>query len=434
MRKAKSNQQSAPLLLGMGDNFAPEMGASLQLQHLDDKNCALPAGGQFPETLYKTSTRYVRRAECDNVVKFLLEAGYRAIVPGREDFAYSSTWLHKLGVAIRQTDSSHKNDKKLTMLAANIRVGMSERCPLLFSDDLYSKDNETCTRDDIPTRLDWLERIDRVRSPSSIRLQVKETASSNYVVYTLLGNEARAMQSMLPQSPEWRPFRDALSALTKSDSKLLTLTASAREGSAEYRAQLRIVTDALQVLACTIKNEPSATGCKPQPAKSALDFAAAASELSAKCGEIQNSIQTENAPAAKLRWEHDLCIYGQAMLREHETVLVTKAYATSLSPEALDAARDALLRGIATEQEDIGYTRTKIIENGQEKSLLIIGVAGQETMKAISLTDNTICFEKADEHAVSTPKESFLVILQEAWKARSKSLSDQNNPCNPTRC
>jgi hypothetical protein len=404
MREANGEEQTRPLLLGMGDNFAPEMGAALQLQHLDDKDCALPARGQFPETLYKTSRRYVRRAECDNVVKFLLEAGYRAIVPGREDFAYSATWLHKIGVAIRQTDSSHNSDKKLTMLAANIRVGISEKCPLLFSDDLYSKDNETCTRDDVPTKLDWLERIDRVRSPSSIRLRVQETASSNYGSYTLLGNEARAMESMLPKSPGWLPFRDTLSALTKSDSKLLTLTSSPRETSDEYKTQLQIVTDALQVLLCTLKNQPSSTGCKPQPAKSPMDFAASASELSAKCIEIENSMPTQNASAAKSHWEHDLCIYGQAMLREHEVVLVTKAYATSLSFEALDAARDALLRGIAAEQEDIGYTRAKIIENGQEKSLLIIGVAGQETMKAISLTDNTICFVKSDEHAGSPPE------------------------------
>ena len=128
----------------MGDNFAPEMGASLQLPHLDD-DCKLePDSQSFPEGLYKDSGRNALKAECDNVVRFLLKGGYRAIVPGREDFGYSAIWLQRMGVLIRHSNMHSSNqDERLTMLAANIRVvfggGSQASCPLFLSDELLSK-------------------------------------------------------------------------------------------------------------------------------------------------------------------------------------------------------------------------------------------------------------------------------------------------------
>ena len=100
------------LVLGMGDNFGPEFGASLQLP--DIKGCEQPALGpgqpiedvvygrdQPPVILYKGNTRVAREAKSDNVARFLMAAGYRAVVPGREDFLYSSEWLRSIAANLR---------------------------------------------------------------------------------------------------------------------------------------------------------------------------------------------------------------------------------------------------------------------------------------------------------------------------------------------
>jgi hypothetical protein len=394
MRRAYDDKQNAPLLLGMGDNFAPEMGASLQRQHLGT-DCALPAGPQVPESLYKASDRYARRAECDNVVNFLLQAGYRAIIPGREDFSYSAAWLHRIGLLIRQTHSGRNKDTKLTMLAANVRVGLVKKCPLLFSDNLSGKDGETCTEDDLPDRLDWLDRLDRVLSPTLIRMQVEKAAERNFGSYTLLGNEARSLGSMLPQRPEWRPFRSAISALFENDYKLAVRTPPVHDTDPHDKAQLRLITGAVQVLACTLKNKSSATVCKPAPTDKSPDFDTSMKELENQCPENQTLLpaQLQTAPS---QWDKDLCVFGKAMLREHEAVLRTKNPASPLSRDVIEIGKRALLRGIADEQKDIGYTEATVVEEGKSKSLLIVGVIGQQTMKAISSTNATICIEKPD--------------------------------------
>lgn len=387
MRHPNPDQQAPPLLLGMGDNFAPEMGASLQLQALET-DCALPLGPQPPpEGVYKTSTRYASRAECDNVVNFLLQAGYRAIVPGREDFSYSAAWLHSIGLLIRQTHSSRSQDGRLTMLAANARVTLlGKKCPLLFSGNLSSKDSETCMENDLPDRLDWLDRLDRVLSPTLIQ-NVEKAAEENSGSYILLGNEAHAMETMLPPRPEWRPFQSTLSALYQNDYKLSARTPLSSKDDAAYKEQLGLITNAAQVLLCTLQSKSSATLCKPAPKQSAQDFVA-----------LSNGSLAQTCIGVSSPWDNDLCVFGEAMLREHARVLAMGAknhHASPLSPEVIKAGRVALLRWIAEEQLDIGYTETKITEDGQTKRVLIIGVIGQETMKAISSSNATLCFGNA---------------------------------------
>jgi hypothetical protein len=425
MRRNFGDQQNAPLLLGMGDNFAPEMGASLQQQHLET-DCALAAGSQVPESLYKTSDRYARRAECDNVVNFLLQAGYRAIVPGREDFAYSAAWLHRISLLIRQTHSSHNKDTKLAMLAANARLGLAKKCPLLFNDNLSGRDGEMCTQDDLPDRLDWLERLDRVSVGKGIRGQVEKAAERTFGSYTLLGNEARAMDSMLPQRPEWRPLRNVLAELYQNDYKLSNLKPPARATDPGYQGQLRHITDVMQVLVCTLKNKSAATVCKPAtPAKSAPDFEASIKDLAGKCAEINSLLHAQGLPIPALLWDNDICIFGEAMLREHERILkasvssqATKVSASPLSPDEIDAGKQALLRGIADEQNDIGYTEATVLEDGKPKSVLIIGVIGQQTMKAISSTNATICLQKPDGN--SEPMSESIVSCRNSGALQGK--------------
>jgi hypothetical protein len=81
------------LLVGMGNNFAPEFGAALQLEGKDQCFLRVPVIKEEPYerrlppvVLYKDDTRFAKMAHCDNVAAFLMYAGYRAVVPGREIF------------------------------------------------------------------------------------------------------------------------------------------------------------------------------------------------------------------------------------------------------------------------------------------------------------------------------------------------------------
>jgi hypothetical protein len=160
------------LLVGMGDNFAPEIESRLQrfLWSTDKRvfqesaGLAPRAGNEFlyplkrlaarpghswqePESL-DLAARPVRAkspdgtfesfvesafAAQDNVANFLLLSGYTAIVPGRQDFLYGSVHLAKLAELLK-TDSANS----LHMLAANLRyqkVGgkpSTRNCPLLL--------------------------------------------------------------------------------------------------------------------------------------------------------------------------------------------------------------------------------------------------------------------------------------------------------------
>ena len=99
------------LLLGMGDNFAPEFGASIQLVGTGDCEQKIKSGARDPyppEILYKESDRYARRADCDNVANFLMQEKYRAVVPGREDFIYSAEWLRQLAWSLKEISGPKK--------------------------------------------------------------------------------------------------------------------------------------------------------------------------------------------------------------------------------------------------------------------------------------------------------------------------------------
>lgn len=123
-------QQPQTLLLGMGDNFGPEFGASLQFVPQQGTDCPkdrIDPNGRYPEDWYKWDGRVAVNAVCDNVGAFLLKAGYQAIVPGREDFIYGSGWLRSVAQRLQRDSmrfgsSAIHRDNPLTMLAANLRI------------------------------------------------------------------------------------------------------------------------------------------------------------------------------------------------------------------------------------------------------------------------------------------------------------------------
>lgn len=162
------------LILGMGDNFAPEFGAALYQP--DGSNCLsnnpAKANGPFPRALYKTDLNPPNRAECDNVAGFLMQAGYRAIVPGKEDFIYGSFWLSTIGRLLNAESAPPDNkafnnaDRKMNLLAANLRlqvVGADGKpntvCPLLFSPSAEWIHASPCDATKLPDPKETIEDI-----------------------------------------------------------------------------------------------------------------------------------------------------------------------------------------------------------------------------------------------------------------------------------
>lgn len=169
------------LLLGMGDNLSPDLGARLRrfwwngtdflptqfdraknllpqkgfaFLQPEGKEFAVPYPGPHLIDEYRGHDRMGFAAE-DNVVNFLLLSGYRAVVPGREDFLYGALWLQQLGAKLHEL-SDHTDGNLTRMLAANLRVSPVQAplgsfdwiasapekpkppCPLFFSPNLYS--------------------------------------------------------------------------------------------------------------------------------------------------------------------------------------------------------------------------------------------------------------------------------------------------------
>jgi hypothetical protein len=431
MRKVPANENLRPLLLGMGDNFAPEMGASLQrVGDKNDQHCYLPEDEKPPsakswhppQSIYKTSSRSAPSAECDNVVKFLLEAGYRAIVPGREDFGYSAAWLHNIGVLVRRTNlpdspvRSRNRDKKLTILAANIRVDFKAAevkvnskaakpksiklgCPLLLADNLADLHNETCSNQDLPTRLDWLERVDRVLARPGVAEEVETAAEPTSGTYNLLRNETLAIESMLPSTGRnWSSFKKTLTNLAEQDQKLMRLTSPAQLTGSNYGTQLCLATAMAQVLYSTLLNTSAQPECDKQKFAAehwASELNSISGELKEACDRIRTSIKDQEGDKRdQMTRDADICEYGKAVARAHRVDVRKNEHAGTLSEKALRAGQDALLRMIAEEELDKGYTEATVEENGHPKSILIIGVAGQETMAPISLTNRQVCLQQ----------------------------------------
>jgi len=153
----KSNPDN--LLIGLGDNFGPEFGASIQLENLDTPDpskggCNLPQSidpstkETRPESLYKDDGRFAPRANCDNVLNFLMHAGFRAVVPGSQDFMYTAQWLRVAGLLLSDADHDSQqsadianHDHATNLLGANLLITMKgQRCPLLFSQNPLEKD------------------------------------------------------------------------------------------------------------------------------------------------------------------------------------------------------------------------------------------------------------------------------------------------------
>lgn len=411
--KFRENDQNR-LLLGMGDNFGPEFGAALQLENGagpgPDAPCYLEAvpsalGESRPESLYKDDGRVPNRADCDNVLNFLMHAGFRALVPGAQDFMYTARWLRVSALRLAEANEDetlnekaeiNNLDHQTQLLGANLRISMKSapggqrggvRCPLLFSKEPLGPGVRCVGDGSQPETLDWLDRLDRLNSEGG------QNTISALQVFSTQGNlQVAARQTALDEL-----IHDEISILESA-----------------WGLRLNPLPD---------KNEPQ----KPIGAVQRISEAVGTGALTADAaGDLAGLLDRMTLSSAPGRQPDPADLKEFQIYRDRMKVILTnlsrrlrdpkedlgdcvRQRSTGgcfvLSPDARAAAINGLLRTIAIEEKGIGYT---VARSGNGGKVLIVGVVGPDTMNAVSATNLRLCpVPKRDPKNPVTPTTAF---------------------------
>ena len=386
------NADSSRLLLSMGDNFGPEFGAAIQIENLNTPDpskggCNLPqtidpaTKETRPESLYKDDARVAPRADCDNVLNFLMHAGFRAVVPGSQDFMYTAQWLRMSALLLsdagrdpKQNEMIGNFDHKTYLIAANLRItlkgGGGTHCPLLFSQNPLERNTFRCVGDASspePEPLDWLGRLDRLArnggsnpTVSALQMLASESAAQAQGRPIQLSELVRDEISILHSAWGLRYHIPALSSGEKSK--------QAQTGSQVLTAeQVSDLADKLKAMSdCPA---PVNTGDQ-------AEMCAYVSRLI----DILNSMKTVLAPPGN----------NLDAGATQQTGAGRKGVGASLilTDTERDAAIHGLLRTVAIEEKDIGYT---VAQTADGNNVLIVGLTGQSTMNAVSQTNIRLC-------------------------------------------
>ena len=395
------------LLLGLGDNFGPEFGASIQMENLNTPDpskggCNLPQSVDprtketRPESLYKDDGRVAPRANCDNVLNFLMHAGFRAVVPGSQDFMYTAQWLRMSALLLsdaagdsQQAPDIDNPDHATYLLGANLRIALKgDRCPLLFSRNPLGKDTIHCVGDGDqrePESLDWLTRLDRLSRQSSggsvnpTVLAIQQLASDSTtkgagrqsVLDELARDELKILQSA------WGP---RLRSLDQSENDASGRHKTGPQGVFGFPATGLLTQPVLvQILNVLDKLDLRDTQEYPHNSADRADFNTYKASLESVLGNLNKVADPKVSPTAT---KADLQrILGDCAKDSIGTCFV-------LTADARVAAENGLLRTIATEEKNIGYT---VAHSADGSNVLVIGVTGQNTMKAVSQTNIRLC-------------------------------------------
>jgi len=393
------------LLLGMGDNFGPEFGASLQLENTADPECAQAPkdtedGESRPESLYKDDDRVPRQPQCDNVLNFLMHAGFRAVVPGRNDFMYTARWLRTATVRLARASQAeggssliNNDDHQLYLLAANLRIqfkgdlrlqhqegsdpaySLNGRCPLLFSDDPFSPDSPMCADSGLSQPIDWLDRLDRLSASNGENLTTE------------------GLRQLATNAAMTAAGRDSVLKLLVSDQ--LSILKSAWGGRWPQVSAL---------FGKSVSGERKRGAHKAAPGETDDSAPGKGIDLSPTgvtdlLSGLQNWPECQAgasfANAAEQADAGDMCTYRtglEQILKEFsaeltasdagKTVPACKAEDGSssvgacflLAQHARQAATNGLLRTIAKEQKNVGYT---VATKADGQKMLVIGVVGK---------------------------------------------------------
>ncbi len=399
---------SSRLLLGMGDNFGPEFGASIQLENLNTPDpsqggCKLPqtidpgTKETRPESLYKDDGRVAPRANCDNVLNFLMHAGFRAVVPGSQDFMYTAQWLRVSALLLsdaardpQQSAAIDNHDHAAYILGANLRITLKgDRCPLLFSQNPLGRDAFRCITDAtglVPEPLDWLGRLDRL-SRQSADQSVNPTVQAIQQLAAESAAKASGRQTVLDELAH-----DELKILQSAwGSRLGSLAPSGNDASGKdtHGAQELIElagTGSInqksldQILTALNQLDLVYTPEHPLDPADRADFNTYRASLVTILGNL-SKLADPSLPSNP----------GKDLLQK---TLGDCAKGGSIGPcfvltaDARVAAENGLLRTVAMEEKNVGYT---VAQSADGSNVLIIGITGQSTMKAVSQTNIRLC-------------------------------------------
>ncbi len=404
---------SSRLLLGMGDNFGPEFGASLQLENASTpdppQGCHLipnptDTHETRPESLYKNDDRVAPQADCDNVLNFLMHAGFRAVVPGSQDFMYTARWLRLAAMLLSQADRDPKQvnqianyDHSVYLLSANLRVAMKgkgggsggggTRCPLLFSQDPLSPNVMRCVGDGTePEPLDWLSRLDRL-GRSTPDQTINPTVSAIQQLATDSAAQAAGRESVLDElaHDEIEIMQSAWGARLSLPSPSQNVATREGRGGNQSFAELAgkgklTQTTLTQLSAALDRLDLVNTPQYPLDSADRADFITYRDTLKiilANLSKLADPSIPANPSKELLQKTLGDCVQGGNI-----------GSCFVLTPQARIAAANGLLRTIAFEENDIGYT----VANTQDGSkVLIVGITGQDTLNAVSHTNLRMC-------------------------------------------
>jgi hypothetical protein len=491
------------LLLGMGDNFSPEFGASVERELAETDSCYLIPPPEkkgkkeplkvlykdhkniAPEILYKDSDRLPKQAECDNVARFLMEAGYRAIVPGKEDFIYSAVWLRRIALALqaasgvkadKQTSSGpakddkngadsgeikhpvnnnlhfpeeydksdthpvvqhkfgdgtkliHNADQKLLMLAANLRWNFTPHgniqgletpsqgsqgpshadapswfpkkdfsenvqkvCPLMFTWDPPRQSSETCIPggdqgNTVTTEMDWLRRFDTTVQPEpdcklskdDLEDPEKESVEHCFPVAMSINMRARTDPAFRRQLLENGAVSLA-AALSDHLGKEVCPKLKLKDGTAKEDC-ISDLKDILQALGD--HDHKAFEKLTDKRLQLSVQGREQLDKLKHFIGRMPEPSQLPNSSPVE-----DLHLVLKALKEKlNDSSRNDRNFLFAL--DVRKAAIRLLLRKIADEQENVGYT---IVTSGGMPRTLVIGIIGRDTMKAVSPTNLRVC-------------------------------------------
>jgi hypothetical protein len=399
------------LLLGMGDNFAPEFGASVQREFVYGHPCFLrlsrPLPGHknlAPEVLYKDEHRLPPMAECDNVGRFLMKAGYSAIVPGKEDFLYSARWLRTMALLFREARATNEvgvanTDHKPLMLAANLRVNLKaegldlghrlgiekqelakqvkETCPLLFTwDDPLASTPKSCVLggdngNTVTKDMDWVRRLDLIVDQEPNCIPKPEKNDDCLPVARSMNLQARQNTTFRKQLLE-NEVRIALAALSQDI-----------DHDNCSQAKLKELFEGLGVLGGVSGDDKAVKAFRKIESDSTPLYLSSEGQtrLTGLPVELQCSGPGDADVNPILHELHDRFTQLLSDLDQSNMDFL-------FSLTARKAAIRLLLRKIAAEQKDVGYT---IAAPSSAPRTLVIGVIGQKTMKAVSPVNLQLC-------------------------------------------
>lgn len=430
---ARLRRRNPGLLLGMGDNFAPEFGARLQ----DD--CSLQSKpGQasnppyLPDRLFKSENRLVNRAACDSVANFLEDAGYRALVPGREDFLYGAAWLRNIGILLHQDKDEPEGKHETILLGANLRIIADKppkpktasddktapkpkiaslaQCGLFFGQYSSNGSAQLCSTkgDDlssgnsiVPEKFRLLRELDRW-----IEEARDATPGANHGDPTQFTSETQIAtnKANVPVNDKSKLLETAVRRQLMLRDLIQALSLSLPDCTLNGKTEPNSFQDSLMPLLRDYKYEELAA-TEPdwdKVANQISSFGAATYAAHCKDGEAQRRMEARWGSLPMISLTEFAAELARALYTEKtfasqicdalknptQPVAVPSLFESTV--DMLKNARSSLLRAIAAEQLDVGFTEAVVVNAGEKKKALVVGVIGVESMQSVQDANLTL--------------------------------------------